>query len=352
MVRIEGCVETNSRKFVKSNLSEKVLVYLHVIKVNSKIFKTSKMRAIVLFIFILSITISTMGQKTEYNKLTPEEERVIIHKGTEIPYSGEYYYHDEEGIYTCKQCGAELYRSTDKFDAQCGWPSFDDEIEGAVTRTLDADGRRTEITCTNCGGHLGHVFLGEGFTEKNTRHCVNSISLDFKPLIEISPIEPVSKEETAYFASGCFWGTEYHFENKEGVISTEVGYMGGHIKNPSYREVCTGRTGHAETLKVVFDPSKVSYEDLAKIYFETHDPGQLNRQGPDIGTQYRSAVFYTTDAQKETIDKLIKILRDKNYKVVTELVEADKFYPAENYHQNYYTKKGGTPYCHIYQKKF
>jgi len=295
---------------------------------------------------------TTKGQNKEYKDLTPEEERVIIHKGTERPFTGKYYEFNEEGIYTCKQCGAELYRSSDKFDAHCGWPSFDDEIEGAVTRTLDADGYRTEITCTNCGAHLGHVFLGEGFTDKNTRHCVNSISLDFKPLIEVQDLKNEKKMETAYFASGCFWGTEYHFEKKEGVISTEVGYMGGHVKNPSYREVCTGRTGHAETLKVVFDPSKISYEDLAKIYFETHDPGQLNRQGPDIGTQYRSAVFYTSETQKETIEKLIEILREKDYKVVTELEKAAAFYPAEDYHQNYYSKKSGSPYCHIYQKKF
>lgn len=312
------------------------------------------------FIFLNVIVLLAMttnaqnsnSQKEPYKKLTSEEERVIIHKGTERPFTGKYYEFNEEGIYTCKQCGAELYRSSDKFDAHCGWPSFDDEIPGAVSRTLDADGRRTEITCTNCGAHLGHVFEGEGFTKKDTRHCVNSISLDFKPLIQVQTLDKKPSMETAYFASGCFWGTQYHFENKAGVISTEVGYMGGHTKNPTYKEVCTDATGHAETLKVVFDPTKVSFEDLAKIYFETHDPGELNRQGPDIGTQYRSAVFYTSEEQKQTIEKLIKILRDEGYKVVTEVVKAPEFYPAEDYHQHYYNKKGGSPYCHIYQKKF
>ncbi len=283
----------------------------------------------------------------KYNKLTPEEERVILHKGTEMPYTGEYYKNTGKGIYTCRQCGAELYHSEDKFDASCGWPSFDDEIDGAVKRVTDADGRRTEIICSNCGGHLGHVFLGEGFTDKDTRHCVNSISMEFVPT-ELG----INKTETAIFASGCFWGTEYYLQKSKGVISTTVGYTGGKVKNPSYKEVCTGRTGHAEAVEVEFDPSVISYQELARLYFETHDFTQANGQGPDIGEQYRSVVFYTNDKQKKVAKNLVEELAKKGYKVTTSIEKAGEFYEAENYHQDYYSKSGGTPYCHIKREIF
>lgn len=280
---------------------------------------------------------------SKYNKLTPEEEYVIIKKGTERPFTGKYTDYKEKGIYTCRRCNAALYRSEDKFDSHCGWPSFDDEISGAVKRVQDADGRRTEIICNNCGGHLGHVFEGEELTDKNVRHCVNSISMNFIP---------ASKYDTALFASGCFWGTEYHFQQLKGVITTQVGYSGGTKENPTYKQVSSGTTGHAETTEVVYDPTQVSYEELAKLFFETHDQSQVDRQGPDIGTQYRSVIFYKNEEQKKIAEKLIKILEDKGYKVATELKPAGKFWEAENYHQEYYKHKGGTPYCHIYKKKF
>ncbi|MBN1391970.1 MAG: bifunctional methionine sulfoxide reductase B/A protein [Sedimentisphaerales bacterium] len=278
-----------------------------------------------------------------FKKLTAAEERVIVHKGTEMPFSGEYYDHFERGVYTCRRCGAKLFRSESKFESECGWPSFDDEIAGAVKKQKDADGVRTEIICAKCGGHLGHIFSGEGFTAKNVRYCVNSISMNFEP-------EP--KIEKAVFASGCFWGTEYYFKQTPGVRATTVGYTGGNVDNPTYKQVCTGRTGHAEAVEVEYDAAKTSYEEMAKLFFETHDFTQVNRQGPDVGTQYRSAIFYSNEQQREVAERLAGELKKKGYDVKTEIAPAGKFWPAEEYHQDYYEKSGGSPYCHIHKKIF
>lgn len=245
----------------------------------------------------------------EYNKLTPFEQKVILFKATERPWSGEYDNHKEDGTYTCKQCNAPLYRSADKFDSHCGWPSFEDEIPGAVKRISDANGLRTEIVCANCNGHLGHVFSGERFTDKNIRHCINSVSLNFIP----KEAEPVT--EKAIFDSGCFWGTEYYFQKAPGVKSTTVGYTGGHKNSPSYKQVSSGCTGHKEAVEVIYDPAKSSYEALVKLYFETHDFTQTNGQGTDIGVQYLSYIFYANEEQQKVAEKLIKILQDKVIKL-------------------------------------
>lgn len=300
------------------------------------------------FILLLSSTQVSCGRNKsdmKLNKLTPQEAAVILNKGTEYPFRGEYVSTKDTGTYCCRQCDAPLYNSSDKFESNCGWPSFDDEIHGAVKRVPDADGRRTEIVCANCGGHLGHVFEGEGFTAKNTRHCVNSISMKFIPIKK-------GIMEKAYFASGCFWGTEYHFMKKDGVIETTVGYMGGHTQSPTYKEVCTGTTGHIETTEVIYDPSKTNFEELLKLYYETHDFEQVGGQGPDIGSQYQSVVFYTTDAQKQLVEKYKQILQERGYKPATLLKPAPEFWAAEDYHQEYYDKKNGTPYCHVYRKLF
>lgn len=304
-------------------------------------------RVLMFGLFISLIILSMSAQNNKFNPLTPEETRVIVNKGTERPFTGKFYDFYEKGTYICKRCDAPLYHSTTKFDSGCGWPSFDDEVKGAVKRVPDADGRRTEIVCANCGGHLGHVFTGEGFTAKNTRHCVNSVSLNFIP-----DKKKEMKTEKAILASGCFWGVEYHLQKIPGVIETTVGYTGGHKDKPTYKEVCTGTTGHAEAVEVVFDPEKVSFETICKVFFETHDPTQVDGQGPDIGDQYRSEIFYVNDNQKVVSEKLIAILREKGYDVVTKLTPATKFWIAEDYHQDYYDHKGSTPYCHIYKKKF
>lgn len=279
-----------------------------------------------------------------YKKLSPEEERVILRKGTEAPFSGEYVDTHAKGIYHCKRCGATLFESSAKFDSQCGWPSFEEAIPGALREVPDADGERTEIVCAACGAHLGHVFRGEHFTPKNTRHCVNSISLTFEP--------EARTLEHAYFAGGCFWGVEYYFEHEPGVVLAESGYMGGNVANPSYKEVCGGKTGHAETVHVAFDPTKTSYEKLAKRFFEIHDPTQVNHQGPDFGEQYRSVVFFADERQRALAAGLIAKLRARGFKVATQLVPVGPFYKAEDYHQNYYENKGTKPYCHVRTERF
>ena len=279
-----------------------------------------------------------------FKKLSPEEERVILHKGTEAPFSGEFVHSHEKGEYRCKRCGAALFPSGAKFDSHCGWPSFDDAEPGALREIPDADGERREIVCAACGAHLGHVFRGEGFTAKNTRHCVNSISLSFAP--------QTAATATAYFAGGCFWGVEYYFEQAPGVIRAESGYMGGKVANPSYEDVKTGRSGHAETVRVVFDPARTRYEQLARLFFEIHDPTQVDHQGPDFGEQYRSVVFYADEAQRATAAALMATLKARGYAVATTLVPAGTFYKAEDYHQDYYHLKGTTPYCHARSNRF
>ena len=284
-----------------------------------------------------------------YNPLTQEEERIILHKGTERPFTGELLKNKEIGTYICRRCNAPLYNSKDKFDSGCGWPSFDDEIEGAVKRIPDPDGTRTEIVCNNCQGHLGHVFLGEGFTSKNTRHCVNSISMKFVPLKQSVEKTEWSK---AVFAGGCFWGVEHLMQQLDGVKTVVSGYTGGEIENPDYKLVCTGTTGHYEAVEVSFDPKKTSFTELAKLFFEIHDFSQEDGQGPDLGPQYRSAIFYADDQQKSEAEAIIAQLRQKGHKVATHLLPAAKFWPAENYHQDYYLKNGKAPYCHRRKKIF
>lgn len=280
------------------------------------------------------------------NSLTPWVRQIIRDKDTERPFTGEYEDWGEVGTYLCRQCGLALFRSKTKFHSGCGWPSFDEEIAGTVRREPDADGQRTEIVCARCGGHLGHVFEGEHLTLKNTRHCVNSASLDFVENYT------VTDTEEAIFAAGCFWGVEYYFKKLPGVLKVESGYVGGHRDNPSYADVCSGDTGHYEAVRVIYDPSVVSYRDIAKYFFEIHDFTQTDGQGPDLGEQYLSVIFYFNDDQKHIAQELIKVLEEKGYDVATQVLPIKPFWRAESYHQDYYQKNGKQPYCHRYTKIF
>ncbi|MCH4294171.1 bifunctional methionine sulfoxide reductase B/A protein [Shewanella sp. 3B26] len=288
--------------------------------------------------------------------LTDFEKYVIEEKGTERPFSGEYYRHDAPGVYCCKKCDAPLYLSEHKFPAHCGWPAFDDEIPGAVTRHIDADGRRTEIVCSGCGGHLGHVFEGEYLTEKNLRHCVNSVSMVFKSREESEKGHNAMNNTNpafATFGAGCFWCVEAIFAALNGVISVKPGYAGGNAADADYKKVCGGGTGHAEVVHIEYQPEHVSFETLLEVFFQSHDPTTLNRQGNDVGTQYRSVVFAHNEAQAEAATNAIKALTDAGAfsdPIVTEVVAFDAFYPAEDYHHDYFARNGEQRYCALVVK--
>lgn len=304
---------------------------------------------IVFILIIINMNASELKPwSSKIEKLSQEEKSVIINKGTERPFSGKYTNEKSRGVYTCKVCDTPLYDSGDKFDSGSGWPSFDDATEGAIKRIPDADGRRVEIVCANCGAHLGHVFEGEGFTSKNTRHCVNSISLN---LVK----KPDIKDENlsyAYFAGGCFWGVEYYLQKLDGVKEVISGFMGGHVKNPSYYEVVRTNTGHLEAVEVIYDSNVISYEEIAKTFFEIHDPTQTNGQGPDIGEQYLSAVFVSSEEERKIVEDLFEKLEVNGYRVATKILNSSEFYAADESHQDYYDKKGSEPYCHGYVKRF
>lgn len=277
--------------------------------------------------------------------LTPEALHVIRDKGTEVPYSHAYEA-VREGTYLCRQCGLALFRGTGQFHSGCGWPSFDEEIATNIKEIPDRDGQRTEILCRRCNAHLGHVFRGEQFTLKNTRYCVNGISLDF--VLN----QTVQDSEEAIFAAGCFWGVEALFKNLPAVLKTEVGYSGGHIDHPSYEEICRHDTGHYEVVRVVYDPAQISYEAVCKYFFEIHDFTQNDGQGPDIGQQYQSRIFYYNAKQKQVAEALIDWLQTQDYHVATQLLAVSTFWPAEPYHQDYYAKTKHEPYCHRYRQIF
>ncbi|MFO1460402.1 MAG: bifunctional methionine sulfoxide reductase B/A protein [Verrucomicrobiota bacterium] len=303
-------------------------------------------------------------------RLTPEQFHVTQQCGTEPPFQNAYWDNKKPGIYVDVVSGEPLFSSLDKFDSGTGWPSFTQPLAG--TELLQKEDRefgmvRTEVRSGKADSHLGHLF-DDGPAPTGQRYCINSASLRFVPVEKMaaegyasllgpfiagghlpSPDAPV-KSETAVLAGGCFWGMEEILRKIPGVLNTVVGYTGGSIPNPTYEQVCTGRTGHAEAIQIEFDPARLSFSELLGYFFRMHDPTTLNRQHNDVGTQYRSAIFVNSPEQRAVAEQVRGEFGGSGRfrkPIVTEITEASTFYPAEEYHQNYLLKNPDGYNCHV-----
>ena len=285
----------------------------------------------------------------QLNSLSPEEKRIIIDKWTERPWTWALLEEKREGTFLCRQCNSPLYYSDMKFDSGCGRPSFDDAIPWQVRETTDADGYRTEIMCMTCGWHLGHVFRGEGFTNTDTRHCVNSLSMRFVP--ERVEIDRENTLEVATFGWWCYWCVEAVMQRLEGVEKVESWFMGGELEDPTYDDVVYSETGHVEVVQVTYDSLIISYQTLLNVFFTTHDPTQLNRQGNDIWTQYASTIFVHSQEQKELAEWIIQSMNERKVfapdTVVTQVRDASVFWKWPEYHQDYYNHNQSQGYCNF-----
>lgn len=270
--------------------------------------------------------------------LTPEEFRITRLKGTERAHSSEMCSLFQPGKYACVCCSTLLFDADEKFESGTGWPSFTQPVaENAIAYHKDISHGmvRVETVCNTCEAHLGHVFP-DGPQPGGLRYCMNAVAL--------KKVE--TNERKATFGGGCFWCTEAVFSQLEGITKVESGYSGGKIANPTYREVCSGLTGHAEVIEVTYNPEVIAYADLLRIHLSTHNPTTLNRQGADVGTQYRSVIFYRNENEKNTAMAVVSEMQAAyDTPILTEIAPLDYFYKAEDYHQDYYANNAQEGYC-------